>query len=262
MDLNSVIVYFPWGGGGNLVKNIISLDPRFEFYDDQEFRGVYPTVADRYQWMLAYYSRPVQPSTWLQREWSIRASSHRQYYSNGVATYWNPDQLTVYDIHGTEEEIQGLMLNPQMLCYDRYKITHEGRPEQFSPWHIQDCQHIFLLPDSIQLITQIYNSKNPTLNQLESEGDLLCRRARAEIINTTMTQRLVAFNEHLKLNSKPVIEYCADKLYGDTGHNILLDIVKRLELDVPTEYVTNLHNIWLRSTRDVYRSYFDKELEL
>ena len=259
MELNSVIVYFPWGGGGNFVKNIISLDTRFEFFDDHQFRGVYPTCLDRYNWMKNYYQRPMDPEQWLQREWSIRSAMHGQYYNNRVISYWNPDYLVAYDVHGEQHELDQLMGNPLLQCYDRYKIEHEGRSEQYSHWQVQDCHHVFLLTPNIKLITEIYNSKNPTLNQLE--GDLLSRREAAEIINTTMSQRLATFKEHLKLNSKPVLEYCADKLYGDTGHNIILDIVKRLELDVPSEYVSDLHSIWLRSTRDVYRAYFNKELE-
>jgi hypothetical protein len=204
----------------------------------------------------------MSPDLWLKREWSIRAAMHGQYYVNGTIAYWNPDYLIAYDIHGTESEIAKLKENSKLKCYDRYKIENEGRPEQLSTWQVQDCHHIFLLTRNLKLITEIYNSKNPTINQLGSNGDLLQRRQRAEIINTTMSQRLMAFKEHLKLNSKPVLEYCADKLYGSTGHNILLDIVKRLELDVPAEYITNLHNIWLQSTKDVYRSYFNKELEL
>ena len=36
--MNGVIVYFPWGAGGNLVKNIIAIDPRFEFIDEVLFK--------------------------------------------------------------------------------------------------------------------------------------------------------------------------------------------------------------------------------
>ena len=153
MALNSVIVYFPWGGAGNLGRNVINLDTRFEFIDDQQNAGHYPTQADRYNWLLGYYQRPMEPDLWLPREWSIRAKMHARYYDNSKITYWNPNYLLSYDVHGGQHEIDGILESTTLQCFDRMGIQEGRRQEQISSWTLRDCQHVFLIPKDIKTIT-------------------------------------------------------------------------------------------------------------
>ena len=54
MAINGVIVYFPWGAGGNFVKNIINIDTQFEFIDDNPNLVEYFTKESRYNWLVNY----------------------------------------------------------------------------------------------------------------------------------------------------------------------------------------------------------------
>ncbi|NDH69523.1 MAG: hypothetical protein EBY22_16840, partial [Gammaproteobacteria bacterium] len=103
--MNNIILYFPWGGGGNLVRNIISIDLRFEFLDDQWPDRDYPTANSRYEFLLSYYNRPVEPSTWLPREWGQRGKIQNRYYRDGKIAHWNPGKLLVYDAHGSQADV-------------------------------------------------------------------------------------------------------------------------------------------------------------
>lgn len=263
--MNSVVVYFPWGAGGNLIKNLITIDTRFKFFDNREFNDEYPTVEKRFTWLRNYYQQPVDPATWLTREWSIRAKAHRQYCVGGQVTYWDPEQLIVYDIHGEQGELPIVNSNRHLKSYDRYKIEEEkSKPEQISPWGLRECEHIFLLPEdlvAIAKITEIYNSKNPTINQLEPDfPDMDDRRRSALIAITTMTQRLEHLLTELLNEQRSVQVYHTGDLYSAVGYKVLIQIIGKLKLDIPTEYAKELHSIWLQSTKDVYYNYFQREL--
>jgi hypothetical protein len=258
--VRNVIVYFPWGGAGNLVKNIINLDTRFEFLDDQKFIGEYPTTESRYNFLLDYYKKPVDPTTWLPREWSIRARFHSRYYLNGNCVYWNPEKLLTYDVHGGWTEIDNILENRQLKIWDRVGVEKNIKQEQLSPWTLMDCAHIFLIPSDVPLVTRIYNSKNPTINQLEHEGDLAYRQEQAEIINTTMTNRLIDLARKLSNLGKVAYSYDAVGLYKTSDS--IKDIVKQLGLNIPEEYIDTIHRVWLQSTQEVYYNYFNKELSI
>lgn len=259
--MSNVIIYWPWGAGGNLVRNIISLDTRFEFFDDRVYKVSYPDVDSRYAFLHNYYSQPVQSNTWLTREWSIRTKIFNRY--NGEhenITYWNPDELVAYGIHGTDKEIENVKSRGELLHYDRVKVNKGLIEEQPSPWKLIDCRHIFLIPRDVGKITEIYNSKNPTINQLEHEGDLEHRRREAKIINTTMTNRLSSFKEYLDMENKWTRLYWADQLYAPNGYGVLFNISNDLGLNIPINYIKTLHHIWLQSTKNIYYNYFNREL--
>jgi hypothetical protein len=262
MAMNGVIVYFPWGGAGNLVKNVITLDTRFEFLDDQSYAGEYPTQESRFNWLYEYYSRPVEPETWLPREWSIRTKSHAKYYVNNEITYWNANKLVVYDVHGEENELDNNLKRGTLQHFDRVRIEMGQVQEQDSTWRLTDCEQVFLIPKNIKLITEIYNSKNPTINQLEHEGDLAYRQQEAQIINNTMSQRLVDLQHHFDSCGVKHHDYVADELYKTTGADALLDITAKLNLTISEEYVRMIHSVWLSSTNAVYTKYFNKELDI
>jgi len=246
MAVNSVIVYFPWGAGGNLVRNIITLDTRFEFLDDQEFNGSYPLATDRYKWLKAYYQASVTPDTWLQREWSIRQKLYNRYYQGNIQ-YWNPEYLIAYDCHGEDREVNTIKQNGYLDSYD------QNMPTQQSAWRIQECQHIFLISNNVKLITDIYISKNPVLNQFDYIDQFDVRTTRALETNNKLTANL---KELLQTLGAPT--YIAEELYS--GPNLLKDIVNQLQLDIPYSYINELHSIWLQSTREIYYNYYKKEL--
>jgi len=241
----AVVVCFPWGAGGNLVRNIISLDSRYEFCSETDHR---------YQWLLDYYREPVTPDTWLKREWSIRQQFYNRYYSGGIA-YWNPDWLLAYDCHGTDQEIKIIQQNHQLPCYDRYRIDQGLRPEQTSPWHLQDCEYIFVIAKNIETITSIYYSKNPVLNQF-SHVDESQRQHHALSTNQQLNKNLIDLSNTIK--NKHV--YCAEDLLASS--DLVLDVVSKLKLSIPKENIETIHSTWLKSTHEVYYNYYNRELTL
>jgi hypothetical protein len=256
--MKGVIVYFPWGAAGNLVRNIITIDPRFDFFDNLEFRAAYPTAEERFNWLLAYYQQPMDPTKWLQREWSIRQRLHTCYYTNNTIQFWNPDALVAYDCHGEEHEIDEILANQNLRCYDQHRISTGERAEQISTWRLQDCNHVFLLPADTKLIAEIYNSKNPALNQLN--GTLQEKQTAALGAINAMSNRLSSLVDPLVTNGGKVGIYTADTLYSATGYKTIYDIVTELRLDITLSQVKTLHSIWLQSTKEVYYNYFNREL--
>ena len=262
MAVNNIILYFPWGAGGNLIRNTITLDTRYEFYDDQEFQGVYPTTDSRYKWLFNYYNQPVAPDTWLKREWSIRDRLYNKYYDNGGPKYWNPDTLLVYDCHGDPADLRPIQADIHCQHFDRYQINLGNKQEQDSAWSLQDCNHVFLIPVDITKITEVYNSKNPVLNQLDQIPDMVYRQQNALSINQTMTMRLKAFHYDLVRQNRTVLAYDADDLFTDKGAGIMLEIADKFNLNIPENYIQTLHSKWLQDTREVYYNYFNRELTL
>ena len=166
--MNGVIVYFPWGSAGNLVKNIINIDTRFEFLDSNKIDGKYTDTESRYKFLIDYYNKEVTPDTWLPREWSIRAKFYNRYYENGNSVYWNPDKLLTYDCHGGGTELENILSGAYLKHWNRHQVSTGIIEEKLSSWTLQECVHIFLIPSDVSLTTEIYNSKNPTINQFEN----------------------------------------------------------------------------------------------
>ena len=103
-------------------------------------------------------------------------------------------------------------------------------------------------------ITKIYNSKNPTINQLESVQDLHRRRQQAEINNVRMCKRLNNLAAQLRMSDKQVYVYDCAELYRNP--NTIKDIVSSMELAVNHNYIDSIHSVWLQSTQQVYYNYF------
>ena len=268
--MNGVVVSFPWGAGGNLVKNIITLDTRFDFFDDSEFLKEYPDIDQRYEWMLNYYQQSMTPNTWLKREWSIRTRFHNRYYEGGNPVYWNPNFLTAYDCHGGSStsdntECENILSNRHMSHYDRFRVDRKLIHDQLSDWTLKDCDHIFIIPDSaldIAIISEIYNSKNPTINQLQQIEDIDDRRRASMKSIITQTQSLVELKRQLEADNCLVHAYTTAQLLNDTGYRVLENIIDRLKLNIPVNYVQTLQQIWLQSTREVYYNYFNRNLTI
>ena len=248
------------GAGGNLIRNIISMDTRFEFLDDLEFTGVYPTAHSRFEFLERYYKKAVESTTWLTREWSTRSKFHSKYYLDNGIEYWNPDERLVYLIHGTYEEIYSILLDRPLKSYDRVQIADGTKPEIDSLWTVQDCQHVFLLPNSIENITDVYVSKNASLNQFDQASTVEARYAAALAMNNACTDRLYKLKDLLARRNKPIINLTAEDLFVDS--TIIKDLAAQLGLEIPAEYVDHIHTLWLQSTRALYYNTFKRDLTI
>lgn len=255
--MKDVIIYFPWGGGGNFLKNLITINPEFDFIDDKEFTDeIEPGFESRYKFFLKYYT-PVPGEEWLSREWKIRKKFFGRYYQGGGINYWNPWARTAFDCHGSPEELERINSGERLHCYDRTRIDRGEISDELSPYCLRDCKHVFLLPDNNKLITDIYLSKNPALNQFDESVPLQIKKDRAYLINKFRNYRLREFAETLPAN---VYKYSADQLYTDLGAKLVSGIFEDLGIEMPTNIVDDLHKIWLSNTRQIYSAYHNKEL--
>lgn len=261
MAIKHIIVYFPWGAGGNFIKNICTLDTDFDWFDQQPFRPeVPPTQSMRYYFMLDYYSQRLEPNQWLEHEWSLRGKYLAKYYEAGYIKYWDPGWATAYEYHGTIEEIDSVTNAQPLQMFDRTKINRGEIVEQLSPWLLSDCRHVFLLPKDMHLITDIYQSKNPSLNQINPNGTTEARRKQAFIINRLMTLRLSELAELLQAQAQTVYKYTADELFTNTGSQLIESIITDLQLNIPLSMIAPIHQAWLTNTQQVYKKYWDKDL--
>jgi hypothetical protein len=261
MAVKSVIVYFPWGAGGNLVKNICTLDTKFDWFDQHQYRPeIPPTQSERYRFMVDYYSGSATPESWLDREWSVRGKYLAKYYDQSCIAYWDPEWITVYECHGQIEEIDRIVDPAPLKIFDRTRVDRTEIEEQLSAWHLNECRHVFLLPKDLHLITDIYQSKNPELNQINPNGTAESRRKQAYIINRLMTLRLSELAEQLEQQGQQVYKYTADDLFNSAGHQLLQAVVSDLQLDIPPNITRPIHAAWLLGTQQVYKQYWDKEL--
>lgn len=261
MALNGIILYFPMGAGGNLVKNILNLDTVFEFIDDKPFNGKYPTSESRYNFLKQYYLRPVTSDNWLDREWLIRKTSHNKYfYMNGVG-YWNPNFKLVYDIHGSAEEIMSITLDQPLKNFDRSGIIDGRCEEQISSWTIQECEHVFLLAEDLKTLMEIYASKNYALNKnhIKFNPSQLEEATRQ---NNYYAARLKLLSRHLETRNRRVMRYSAELLFRDNGFELIEDIKTKLGLTIPSNYIRDIHSLWLTSTRELYYTTHNKPLDI
>jgi len=261
MAIKHVIVYFPWGAGGNFIKNICTLDIDFDWFDQQPYRPeIPPTQSMRYYFMLDYYSKPINPEQWLEHEWSVRGKYLAKYHNSGQIKYWDPEWATVYELHGTIGGIDSITNAEPLRIFDRTRVDRGEIEDRLSPWLLTDCRHVFLLPQDLHLITDIYQSKNPQLNQINPNGTAEARRKQAFIINRLMTLRLSELADLLQSQARAVYKYTADELFANTGDQLIKSIVSDLQLNIPSDMITPLHRAWLTNTQQVYKQYWDKDL--
>jgi hypothetical protein len=261
LAVNNVIVYFPWGAGGNFIKNVCNIDPRFDWFDEQEFRpDIPPAPMERYHFLYHYHSTQLQSDNWLWHEGLVRRKYTAKYHQGGKITYWDPEFNTVYEAHGEVDELDRILDPAPLLYYDRTRVDAGITKEQISYWKLEDCKHVFLLPKNIQLITDIYHSKNPILNQLNQNASLESRRKQAFIIIRLMTLRLQELADTLAARGATVYKYTADDLYSNTGNQLVEALVQDLGQRVPIEYIRPLHRVWLDSTRSVYQKFYNRDL--
>lgn len=260
MAVNNIIVYFPWGAGGNLIKNLCSIDYSFDFFDEHDFRLPDQSPQERFEFLIDYYYRPISDDEWLKREWAIRKKYSAKYHNNGTIQYWDPAYRTMYECHGLEEELAGILAPTPLRCFDRTRIDAGEIADTPSPWLLADCQHVFLLPDNIQLITDIYHSKNSRLEQLHPNTPDASKKKHLFLLNRLMTLRLENFSKTLEDRGCEVYKYCADTLFTDAGAQLINHIFQDTAVTVPEEYVTKIHSKWLQDTRDIYQQFHNRDL--
>jgi hypothetical protein len=261
MAVKSVIVYWPWGAGGNLVKNICTLDTDFDWFDQEPYRAeVAPAYAQRVSFMMDYYTNSVGAEGWLEREWSVRTKYLAKYYDNNCITYWDTACATAYECHGSAEEIDRILDPAPLQIYDRTRVCNGEISEQLSDWSLADRRHVFLLPQDLHLITDIYQSKNPQLNQIDQVATVEARRSQVYTINQLMSLRLQTLATMLTEQGQRVYKYTADQLFADTGDRVLAAIVQDLDLTISPADVVSIHQAWWANTQQVYQQYWNQQI--
>jgi hypothetical protein len=249
------------GAGGNLIANLISLDTAFNFYDDSEFDKDCWNAAARYEFLKAYYLQPVTSETWLNREWSIRTKHVNRFYANHAICYWDPFARSVYLLHGGSDEINSVLFDQNLLRWDRSGVDSGRLTEQASPWTLQECTHIFILANDIDHVTDVYASKNYSLNQFDQNNTQKHRHDQAYTHNRDMHNRLLTTKDFLLKKNRRVLTYCAEDLFKNSGEEVILDIIAQLDIAVDLKYVTEIYSIWLQSSRDLYYNHYNRELK-
>ena len=255
MEVKNIIVYFPWGAGGNFVQNVLSLAPGFQLLSETG-----EGVDDKKSFLLDYYSKDITPETWLRREWSTRIFFSNMYCENDVPTYWNPDFSLVYTVHGEIRNMELLQTDRYLMHWDRYRISSGEVADISSPCSTHDFTHVFMIPKDVALISNVYISKNPTLNQFSDIEDLQARYADAHVVNNTQTSNLTDLRQYLLENGKQVYDLIPDLLLTDDGYTVILTLIKQLQLDIDGELVKQLHALWLSSTRECFKKIHNREL--
>ena len=248
--MNNIIVFFPLGAGGNFVRNLITLDTRYEFLDDSEFYKDYPTTLSRYVFLQDYYSRAVDSGTWLEREWSTRTALHQRYFENNNIAYWNPRARVVYLIHGDGIEMQSILEDRRLSNFDKSSIALGNDSEAITETGLKSCTHVFITPSDIDLITQIYISKNAKLNQFA--GNVAAAYEHNRLLQATLDEYRAACPIHINIESESLFRS------ADT----LCKLMSLLDVQVPTEMIRKLHSLWLQSTKQLYYNTYIETLPL
>ena len=253
----TIIVHFPMGSGGNLLRNIFSLSPGYEMLAPD--RAPMPE-SGKIKFLTDYYRQEVNSETWLRREWDIRTGLYTRYYDLGIPRYFNPANEMVYDNHGN---ISVEDMAKHLSHYDRYRINEGTMPDQTTEWSLADCQHVVIEANNLDYLAKIYNSKNPTINQFEHMyRDFESRYKEFLQVNSNLYGNITRLRDWLVLNKKRVYITTVDELFTDTGYTVLLNLIDRLNLKIDAGVVKEIHGIWLQSTREVYYNYFKEELKL
>lgn len=235
---DNVIVYSPWGGGGDLIRNIITLDPRFDYADDAPPTETPPVAEDRYKFFLDYYSSlPHRP---INRFYS-------RYYNNNAIAYWNPDSRVAYQCNGSIEEIDRIQSKLKLAHYDRSGIEAKRVNEQLSNGTLKECSHVFLIPKNLALINQAHCIANPALIQFSQEQPVDRRQKQATIINKLRHDRL----RDLATALPEAYKYTADELYTPMGSDLIEQIIQDINIDVPVKYIYSLHSQWLNLYKEL-----------
>lgn len=256
MEINNIIVYFPWGAGGNFVQNVLSLAPGFQLMSETG-----EDVIDKNKFLLDYYSQVVTPDTWLKREWSIRTYFTNSYCLDETPAYWNPNYSLVYTAHGEERSVPSLIQDAKLKHWDRYNVEAGNITEQICPVSTHDFTHVFMIPDSIEKINRVYLSKNPRVDQLRlSDSDQFLTFHQTMIVNVNQSMNLYRLRAELVEKHKVVLNISPDQLLTDEGYVAIIELTNNLQLDIDEDIIKRLHQLWFESTKKCYAEFHKKNL--
>ena len=234
MEIKNIVLHFPWGSGGNFIRNCLLLDDRYEF--DHVGRN----SQERYRYLIDFYQQPTSMSNWLSNEWrGPRGYLYRTYYETpGVKIiHWSAKNNVVYINHCQDNELSSMMDNIFL-----------------------DLKHVFLIPSDCQLISEIYVSKNP------KDDRHLSGTTVEKIANTTsyikyLKQNQIMLLEQLEKQNQTTCSYSVDRLFDENGFELVSDIARDLLIHVPKSMVQNLHQLWINKTKFLYNDFFYNHLD-
>ena len=256
MEINNVIVYFPWGAGGNFIQNVLSLAPGYQMLS---YTG--DDVENKVEFIKEYYSQDVTPATWLRREWSTRVYFGNRYCNGESPAYWNPEYSLVYTTHGENRMMDSLNSDTKLKHWDRYNVKLGNIPEQLCHISTHDFCHVFMIPDNIEQTTKVYHSKNPDLTQLRKDNeDDYVKFYEALTINIRQCINLYKLRNTLVENGKHVVNISPDRLLTDEGYLAIIELTNNLHLTIDVDIIKQLHELWLTATRKCYTAFHKKNL--
>lgn len=262
------IVHFPWGGAGNLVRNIMTISPDVEMLDDRG-QQVGPGTGNREypnkeKFMTDFFVGHNENGPWLKTEWSIREHLYFKYYHNHGIAYWNPAIGIAYDTHGMTDELASIRKREPLRYWNRYLVNNEGAEDVVCPKLAIDFEHIFLLPSNRDFIAEHYWSKNPNLSpQFDDLIDMDQKVTASRAAIDRQCNRLEEFyNELLAEGRTNYHRIDAVDLFKDTGWVYLMEVVDKYNLCVNIAVVRRIHETWLSTTRAIYEKHFKKAYPL
>jgi hypothetical protein len=236
------------GSGGNLVRNILSLAPNFELLGFDRM-----PVDNKSEFLIDFYKQDVSSDTWLSREWSIRQALYNRYYVGNIPAYYNPPYNLVYDNHGI---LQSTNLDNHLLHYDRYRVNKGMIEDKTSEFSLRDCAHVFVTYDNLDTLAKIYNSKNPSIDQYSHLSlDKEQRLQQFKEQNFDWYQNIIEISEIVDRK-----ELSGEVLFTDDGVDMIMSIIKSLDLSIDENKVHQIHTQWLQSTREIYYNYYKENL--
>lgn len=226
--IKNIVLHFPWGAGGNFIRNCLLLDDRYEFDHQQN------TIEERYNFLVKFYQASVTQENWLDNEWKgPRSFLYTQYYETPVTKIldWHPHSNVIYISHGQDNEIQSIIDNIEL-----------------------DLNHVFLIPSNKKFITEVYVSKSPKQDG-HLRGTAPERLTNVELYIKTLDEAHANLQTQLIDQDKPVYNYDVNHLFNDTGYQLVLQIAQDLSVTIPEDLVKQLHNIWLTQTKKLYNTF-------
>jgi hypothetical protein len=221
MEVKNIVLHFPWGAGGNFLRNCLLLDLRYEF------DWVDRTTEQRYQHLVNFYQQCFTQENWLAREWSgSRGWLYQKYYKKDNTFDWNTKQPVIFVSHGEEPLMSSLSGN-------------------------QSLEHVFLFPSDSQFIAEIYVSKSPKIDS-HLKGSV------PERVSNTIDHihRFCRTQEIFISKCKNPKVYDANRLFDDNGHQLIANIALALSLQIPS--VQLLHQLWNDQNKKLHSTLFPK----
>jgi hypothetical protein len=222
VEIKNIVLHFPWGAGGNFVRNCLLLDSRYEF--DWEDR----TTEQRYQHLVEFYQWNYTQQNWLLKEWAgPRGWLYQKYYKEDHTFNYNTDQPVIFVSHGETALIESMLTT-----------TH--------------LEHVFLTASDPEFIAKTYVSKSP-----QADGHLrgtIPERVDSSVHHIKQFSKFVAPLVHSIDNPRM---YDANQLFENHGYCTVLDIIHALDFKIESNLIEELHGIWNVQNKKLYRAMFE-----